>query len=151
MRAPQPSLRDALLKAIAREYSPLRSAAEYLARAANKTPRAAKNWLSGTNAPDAEALIELMASCSSIADEVERLVAERRAARELEICRGLKSNSDVSASEKKRVSSPPYGLDTCGSSGETGTLGSNITDQNSSDLNVSLRNQDGSFPDEKNQ
>ncbi|WP_367159929.1 hypothetical protein ABUE34_12865 [Kozakia baliensis] len=82
-------MKDSLLEVIAREFKPLRFATELLARAANKTPRAAKNWLSGTNAPDAEALIELMASCSSIADEVERLVAERRVAREKEQCRGL--------------------------------------------------------------
>ncbi|NVN06042.1 hypothetical protein HW509_10640 [Asaia spathodeae] len=90
------SVKDSLLEVIAREFRPLRFAAEYLARAANKTPRAAKNWLSGVNAPDAEALIELMASCSSIADEVERLVAERRAAREQEKCPGLKSKSEGS-------------------------------------------------------
>ena len=96
MSAAVPTVRDSLLQAIAREFRPLRSAAEYLARAANKTPRAAKNWLSGANAPDAEALIELMASCSSIADEVERLVAERRKAREQELCLGSKSNSEGS-------------------------------------------------------
>lgn len=84
-------VRDQLLEAIRREFMPLRSGAEMLARAALKTPRAARNWLSDKNAPDAEALIELMASCSSIADEVERLVAERRLARGIIECAGLPS------------------------------------------------------------
>ena len=89
-------VRDRLLDAIKREFMPFRFAAEMLARASKKSPRAARNWLSDRNAPDAEALIELMASCSSIADEVERLVAERRAAREQEKCPGLKSKSEGS-------------------------------------------------------
>ncbi|WP_155820362.1 hypothetical protein [Komagataeibacter europaeus] len=84
-------VRDRLLGAIGREFRPLRCAAEMLARAAGRTPRAAKNWLSGTNAPDAEALIELMASCNTIADEVNALVEERRKAREQ--CPGSKSGS----------------------------------------------------------
>ena len=82
------SVKETLLAAIAREFKPYRFAQEMLARAAKKSPRAAKNWLSGVNAPDAEALIELMASCNAIADEVDRLVAERRKAREEEKCRG---------------------------------------------------------------
>ncbi|MBM9401583.1 hypothetical protein JUN65_08285 [Gluconacetobacter azotocaptans] len=81
-------VRQRLLDAIRREFSPFRFAAEMLARAAQKTPRAARNWLSGSNAPDAEALIELMASCNSIADEVNALVEERRRAREGEKCPG---------------------------------------------------------------
>jgi hypothetical protein len=67
---------------IAGQFAPLRSAAEMLARASYRTPRAAKNWLDGANAPDAAALIELMAASNAIADEVNALVAARRAARE---------------------------------------------------------------------
>jgi hypothetical protein len=89
-------VRDRLLNVIKREFEPLRFATEMLARAAKKTPRAARNWLSGTNAPDAEALIELMASSNAIAAEVERLVAERRKAREEEECPG--SNSGFAGS-----------------------------------------------------
>ncbi|MBF0858185.1 helix-turn-helix domain-containing protein [Gluconobacter sp. LMG 31484] len=81
-------IRASLLDVIAREFKPYRFAQEMLARASNKTPRTAKNWLSGSSAPDIEALIELMASCNSIADEVERLVAERRKAREDTQCPG---------------------------------------------------------------
>lgn len=85
-------VRVRLLEAIKREFAPLRFGAEMLARASQKSPRSARNWLSGTNAPDAEALIELMASCNSIADEVERLVAERRKAREDTQCPGSPLN-----------------------------------------------------------
>lgn len=81
-------VRQRLLDAIRREFGPFRFAAEMLARASQKTPRAARNWLSGLNAPDAEALIELMAACNSIADEVNSLVEERRKARERERCPG---------------------------------------------------------------
>ncbi|WP_158507591.1 hypothetical protein [Tanticharoenia sakaeratensis] len=82
------SARDRLLDAIKREFMPLRFASEMLARASEKTPRAAQNWLAGKNAPDAEALINLMAACNSIADEVNALVAERKAARERQACPG---------------------------------------------------------------
>lgn len=81
-------VREKLLSAIKREFEPFRFAAEMLARSAMRTPRAARNWLSGTNAPDAEALIELMASCDSIAAEVNALVQQRRKEREGEKCRG---------------------------------------------------------------
>lgn len=93
-------VRERLLDAIRREFMPFRFAAEMLARASRKTPRAARNWLSDRNAPDAVALIELMAACSSIADEVESLVSERRRARELENCRGSKLSLDGLASEE---------------------------------------------------
>ncbi|MCP1270541.1 hypothetical protein [Acetobacter cerevisiae] len=89
-------VKETLLAMIAREFKPYRFAQEMLARAANKTPRAAKNWLSGTNAPDAEALIELMASCDSIAAEVNALVQQRRKEREGEKCRGSNCGSAAS-------------------------------------------------------
>jgi len=81
-------IRESLLEAICREFRPLRFAQELLARASGRTPRAARNWLDGRCTPDAEALIELMASCNSIADEVNALVAERKAARERLQCPG---------------------------------------------------------------
>jgi hypothetical protein len=43
--------------------------------------RVAQNYLYGVHCPPAHKLIELMAQCSDLADEVNRLVAERRAAR----------------------------------------------------------------------
>lgn len=92
MNALSRPVKEALLEVIGREFRPLRFAQEMLARASGKTPRAARNWLDGRCTPDAEALIELMASCNSIADEVERLVAERRKAREDTQCPGSPLN-----------------------------------------------------------
>jgi hypothetical protein len=73
---------DVVLGYIRREFAPLKHAAELLARAAGTTPRTAKNWLAGEHAPNGESLVALMVSCRELADEVNRLVAERRAARE---------------------------------------------------------------------
>ena len=72
---------DVVLSYIKREFAPLKHAAERLARAAGTTPRCAKAWLAGEHAPNGESLMSLMASCRELADEVNRLVAERRAAR----------------------------------------------------------------------
>ena len=88
-------VRDRLLEAIRREFMPLRFGAEMLARAAKKTPRAARNWLSDKNAPDAAALIELMASSENLRNEVLMLVAERQHARGADTCPGSKSGCDA--------------------------------------------------------
>lgn len=72
---------DIVFGAIQREYAPLKHAAKLLARHAGTSPRTAENWLAGTHAPNGEKLLNLMAECRSLADEVNRLVAERRAAR----------------------------------------------------------------------
>jgi hypothetical protein len=72
---------DVVLGYIRREFSPLKHAAKLLARSAGTTPRCAKAWLDGEHAPNGESLVQLMSSCSELADEVMRLVAERRAAR----------------------------------------------------------------------
>lgn len=72
---------EAVFQVIRREYAPLKNAAKLLARAARTTPRTAENWLAGTHAPNGEKLVNLMAECPALADEVMRLVAERRAAR----------------------------------------------------------------------
>ena len=66
---------------IKREFSPLKHAAEILARKAGTTPRCAKAWLAGEHAPNGESLVRLMATCGDLADEIMGLVAERRAAR----------------------------------------------------------------------
>lgn len=75
------SYNDVVLGFIQREFAPLKNAAKLLARAANATPRAAENWLAGMHAPNGEKLIALMSECKELADEINRLVAERRAAR----------------------------------------------------------------------
>lgn len=72
---------DVVHDVIRRNYAPLKHAAKLLARAAGTTPRTAENWLAGSHAPNGEKLLNLMAACDELADEVNRLVAERRAAR----------------------------------------------------------------------
>lgn len=72
---------DVVLGYIRREFAPLKHAAELLARAAGTTPRTAKNWLAGAHAPNGEKLLNLMTECRELADEINRVVAERRAAR----------------------------------------------------------------------
>ena len=70
---------DTILTAIAREYGSLPHAAKLLARHARTSYRTAENWLAGICAPNGEKLVNLMAECQVLADEVNRLVAERRA------------------------------------------------------------------------
>ena len=64
-----------------RSYLWTRFADKLLAERINADPRAVQNYLYGSHCPPAHKLIELMAECSELADEVNRLVAERRAAR----------------------------------------------------------------------
>jgi len=69
---------DAVVDVLRREYGPLKHATKLLARHARTSPRTAENWLAGSHAPNGEKLINLMAVCDALADEVNRLVAERR-------------------------------------------------------------------------
>ena len=73
--------------AIWREFGRMKGGAKLAARAANVSERSTENWFAEKNAPNGEQLLELMASSDAIADEVLRLVAERRRARE-DKCRG---------------------------------------------------------------
>jgi hypothetical protein len=72
---------DVVLGYIKRIFGPLKHAAKLLARASGATPRTAENWLAGEHAPNGENLVQLMAECSDLADEIMALVAERRSAR----------------------------------------------------------------------
>jgi hypothetical protein len=72
---------DVVLGYIKRTFGPLKHAAKLLARASGATPRTAENWLAGEHAPNGENLVQLMAECSDLADEIMALVAERRSAR----------------------------------------------------------------------
>ena len=72
---------DVVIGYIRREFAPLKHAAKLLARASGASPRTCENWLAGSHAPNGESLVQLMAECHDLADEVMRLVAERRAAR----------------------------------------------------------------------
>lgn len=63
---------------IAREYQPLRNAEERLARHAGATPRAARNWLQRQCTPNGENLVNLMAQCEALHEEITRLVKTKR-------------------------------------------------------------------------
>lgn len=67
--------------AIQREYAPYRHAAKRLAKDAHTTPRNAENWLAGRTSPNGEKLLHLMSECQALADEINKLVAARRAER----------------------------------------------------------------------
>ena len=72
---------DRVLDAIGREFRPVRSGAKILARRGGEvSPKTGRNWLGRLSAPSLSALIELMASCPAVSVEVDRIVAERRAA-----------------------------------------------------------------------
>lgn len=72
---------DVVLTVLKRTYGGTPHAAKRLAQAARTSYRTAENWLMGANAPSGEALINLMAECEELAEEVGRLVAERRQAK----------------------------------------------------------------------
>ena len=59
-------------------FAPLRHAEKILARMAHVSPRTAENWLSGTCAPQGEALLNLIAECDGLADCIMAAAAERR-------------------------------------------------------------------------
>lgn len=73
-------------------YGDLRSGAKRLGRLIDADPRAVKNWLQGTNAPQLSHVIELMAADPVVEAEILDLVRGRREAR----CQAL-SSSSVSA------------------------------------------------------
>lgn len=58
------------------EYGRLKHGEKLLARDSGCTPRAAKNWLTGANAPNGDALINLMRRCVALRNEINRLVEE---------------------------------------------------------------------------
>lgn len=72
---------EAVRGVIQRRFAPFKGAAKLLARASGASPRTCEHWLAGSHAPNGEKLLNLMAACEELADEVNRLVAERRAAR----------------------------------------------------------------------
>jgi hypothetical protein len=59
----------------------MRNAAKRVGRAIGTDPRAVENYIYGRTCPPAAKLIELMAECEDLADEVNRLVEEVRESR----------------------------------------------------------------------
>jgi hypothetical protein len=63
-------------------YGVLRHAPERLARDANATPRAARNWLDGECAPRLDNVVELMAADPEFEAAILEIVRGRRAQKE---------------------------------------------------------------------
>lgn len=63
------------------KYLPIKGAATILAKDSGTSSRTTENWLAGTHAPNGEKLINLMAANPELHERINRLVAERRAAR----------------------------------------------------------------------
>ena len=59
----------------------MRGATKRIGRRISADPRVVENYIYGRHCPPAAKLIELMAECQELADEVNRLVAERKASR----------------------------------------------------------------------
>jgi hypothetical protein len=70
------SYAEAMRDVLSAEYGRLKHGEKILARDARSTPRAAKNWLTGANAPNGENLINLMRRCAALRQEINRLVGE---------------------------------------------------------------------------
>jgi hypothetical protein len=70
-----------VLGVIDREYGALRHASKILGRHARVSHRTAEEWISGRSVPSGDNLINLMAQCEALADEITKLVAERRSAK----------------------------------------------------------------------
>ena len=76
-----PTYNELVWNVLDREYGPFKYAEKLLARHARATPKAARNWLDRQCAPNGENLMNLMAQCETLAEEINRLIAERKAAR----------------------------------------------------------------------
>ena len=59
----------------------MRNASKRIGRKISADPRVVENYIYGRHCPPAAKLIELMAECQELADEVNRLVEERRNSR----------------------------------------------------------------------
>lgn len=87
------SYSETVTSVLRRIYGSMRNGTEYLARCVDITPRTARNWLDGKNAPRGAELIKLMAECEELRREIDRLVEEEK-------CRkGLQSTSEAAASD----------------------------------------------------
>lgn len=64
-----------------RKFAWMRCADKWLASRIGADQRAAQNYLYGKHCPPAHKLIEMMAECDELAAEINKIVAERRAAR----------------------------------------------------------------------
>ncbi|WP_180952791.1 hypothetical protein [Acetobacter aceti] len=88
---------ETVTSVLRRIYGSMRHGAEYLARGVDTSPRTARNWLDGKNAPRGAELIRLMAECDELRREIDRLVEEEK-------CRkGLGSTSVIAGSDGAEI------------------------------------------------
>jgi hypothetical protein len=59
-------------------FAPLRHATKIIARIGRVSPRTAENWLSGTHAPQGEALLNLIGECDDLGARIMAAAAERK-------------------------------------------------------------------------
>lgn len=78
MDATASDYREVILTVIAREYGPMRHSAKILAKHAQTSYRTAEAWVSGRNVPSGKSLVNIMANCKAMADEMNRLISESR-------------------------------------------------------------------------
>jgi hypothetical protein len=74
--AAAPSVGEIVHDVLRRNYGRLRHGSELLARDAKSTPRAAENWLSAANTPNAEKLVNIMKRCPELRAAIFELVQE---------------------------------------------------------------------------
>ena len=60
-------------------FSSHRNATKIIAQRIGRDPRAVKAWLCGECAPSLNAALSLAAECDDLADEINRIIQERRA------------------------------------------------------------------------
>ena len=68
-----------------RKFQWMRSADKWLAGRIGSDVRAAQNYIYGRHCPPASKLIEMMAECDELAEEINNLVMERRKARDANV------------------------------------------------------------------
>ena len=72
---------DLVLRYIAREYAPRRFASKLLAKDAGTSHRTAERWLAKKAAPSGPHLTNMLVECDGLADELYRMIEQRRAAK----------------------------------------------------------------------
>lgn len=68
-----------IARALQRRFGGCRSAMKVAGQACQVSPRTMENWWYARTLPRADDLISAMAACDELADEVARMVAERKA------------------------------------------------------------------------
>jgi hypothetical protein len=67
-------LGETVARVLRRKFGDLRCADKRLAKMADATPRAARNWMSGECPPNSATLLTLMRECKELREEIIRMV-----------------------------------------------------------------------------